>query len=183
MIKSRHKRVVLLVRTLLEVKKARAQNGGLAVDIPNQLVFELEEDESNGRWRFKIMQEASISFVLDGEEVSAMVLNQSGMVFELPKGSASTEEIYPTDMDKYLGVYETEDPNITMRVVIHEGVLALDIPGQPIELDLFPPDEDGMWYLRVNPVTAVSFIELDNEIESIVFHLPDGTKYTRKRVE
>jgi CubicO group peptidase (beta-lactamase class C family) len=159
------------------------QNGGLAVDIPNQLVFELEEDEVNGKWRFKIMQEVSISFLLDEEEVSAMMLNQSGMVFELPKGSASAEEVYPTDLDQYLGVYETEDPNITMKVVIHEGMLALDIPGQPIQLDLFPPDEDGMWYLRVNPAIAVSFIKVDNEIESIVLHLPDGTKYTRNRLE
>jgi hypothetical protein len=158
------------------------QNGGLAVDIPNQLVFELEEEEGYGRWRFKIMQEVSISFVLEGEEVTAMVLNQSGMVFELPKGSAPTEEIYPSDMDKYIGVYETEDPDITMKVVIHEGMLALDIPGQPMELDLFPPDENGLWSLRINPSTAVSFMEQDNEVESIVFHLPDGTKLMRKKL-
>ena len=122
------------------------QNGVLAVDIPNQLVFELEGDEPS--WRFKIMPEVSISFISEGEAVSAMVFNQSGMVFELPKGTAITEEIYPTDMEKYLGEYETEDPNITMSVVIHDGMLALVIPGQPIELDLYPPNEDGLWVIK-----------------------------------
>ena len=158
------------------------QNGGLAVDIPDLVVFELEEYRDD-LWRFKAMHEVLISFEHDGDTVSSMFLNQSGMVFQLPKGSASPEEIYPTDMDKYLGVYETEDPNVTMRVIIHEGMLALDIPGQPISLDLYPPDEEGMWRLRLNPATAVSFVEVDGEVESIVFHLPDGTTYSRKRLE
>jgi len=156
------------------------QNGELAVDIPNQLVFELEEHQSG--WRFKIMPEVSISFVSEGETVSAMVFNQSGMVFELSKGTASTVEIYPTDMEKYLGEYETEDPNITMSVVIHDGVLALVIPGQPVELDLYPPDENGMWVMKLNPTVVVSFNEIDGIIDSIVLYLLDGTTYTRKRI-
>jgi hypothetical protein len=158
------------------------QNGGLAVDIPNQLVFELVEEDDE-LWRFKLMNEVLISFKVDDDKVSSMFLNQSGIVFELPRGTTSTSEIYPTDMDKYLGVYETEDPNVTMSVVIHEGMLALDIPGQPIVLDLYPPDEDGLWSLRINPATAVSFIENEGKIESIVFHIPDGTQYTRKKLE
>jgi len=157
------------------------QNGVLAVDIPNQLVFELEGDESS--WRFKIMPEVSISFISEGEAVSAMVFNQSGMVFELPKGTAITEEIYPTDMEKYLGEYETEDPNITMSVVIHDGMLALVIPGQPIELDLYPPDENGLWVMKLNPTVGISFIEKDGKIDSLILELPDGTTYTRKRID
>ena len=158
------------------------QNGGLAVDIPNQLVFELEEDES-GKWKFKIMPEVSISFVSMGEVVSAMMLNQSGMVFELPKGTASVEEIYPEDMEKYQGVYETEDPNVTVSIVIHDGVLALDIPGQPIELDLYPPDEDGLWHIKINPTAAISFDEIEGKIDSMTLYLPDGTTYKRMRIE
>jgi len=79
--------------------------------------------------------------------------------------------------------YQTEDPNVTMRVVIHDGRLALDIPGQPI-LDLHPPDEEGKWYMRVNPTIAVSFNESeDGRIDSLTLHLPDGTTYTRKRID
>jgi CubicO group peptidase (beta-lactamase class C family) len=157
------------------------QNGELAVDIPNQLVFNLEGDEPI--WRFKLMPEVSISFISEGDAVSAMVFNQSGMIFELPKGTAITEEIYPTDMEKYLGEYETEDPNITMSVVIHEGMLALIIPGQPIELDLYPPDDNGLWVMKLNPTVGISFIEKDGKIDSLILKLPDGTTYTRNRID
>jgi len=160
------------------------QNGGLAVDIPNQLVFELEEPDEEGKWRFKLMDEVAISFELDnGRNVTAMRLHEAGYIFELPKGSPPEEESYPEDMVKYVGVYQTEDPNVTMKVVIHDGRLALEIPGQPIELELYPPDDEGRWYIRVNPTVAVSFNETDDgRIDSLTLHLPDGTTYTRKRI-
>lgn len=160
------------------------QNGGLAVDIPNQLVFELEEPDEEGLWRFKLMEEVAVSFELDdGGNVTAMRLHESGYIFELPRGRPSEEEEYPEDMVKYVGVYQTADPNVTMRVVIHDGRLALEIPGQPTELELYPPDDEGKWYLRVDPTIAVSFREADDgTIDSLTLHLPDGTTYTRKRI-
>ena len=87
-----------------------------------------------------------------------------------------------TDMEKYIGKYKTEDPNITMSVVIHDGMLALVIPGQPVELDLYPPDENGMWVMKLNPTVTISFNEVDGKIDSLVLYLPDGTTYTRKRI-
>jgi CubicO group peptidase (beta-lactamase class C family) len=160
------------------------QNGRLAVDIPNQVVYELEEPDEEGRWRFKLMGEVAVSFELDdGGNVTAMMLHQAGYVFDLPKGAPAEDEGYPEDMEIYVGTYQTEDPNVTMGVVIHEGRLALDIPGQPIELELYPPDEEGLWFIRVNPTVAVSFNETDDgSIESLTLHLPDGTTYTRKRI-
>ena len=160
------------------------QNGGLAVDIPNQLVFELEEPDEEGKWRFKLMDEVAVSFELDdGGNVTAMRLHEAGYIFELPKGPPPEEESYPEDMEKYVGIYQTEDPNVTMKVVIHDGRLALDIPGQPIELELYPPDDEGKWYIRVNPTVAVSFNETDDgRIDSFTLHLPDGTTYIRKRI-
>jgi hypothetical protein len=160
------------------------QNGRLAVDIPNQLIFELEEPDEEGRWRFKLMDEVAVSFELDdGGNVTAMRLHQAGYVFELPRGRPSEEEGYPEDMVKYVGVYQTEDPNVTMKVVIHDGRLALEIPGQPIELELYPPDDEGKWHMRLNPTVAVSFSETDDgRIDSLTLYLPDGTTYTRKRI-
>jgi hypothetical protein len=71
-----------------------------------------------------------------------------------------------------------------MGVVIVDGRLALDIPGQPMALELYPPDEGGFWHMRVNPAVAVSFNEAeDGGVESLNLHLPDGTTYTRKRIE
>jgi len=159
------------------------QNGRLAVDIPNQRVYELNEPDDEGRRRFRVSDEIAVSFELDGGNVTVMRLHQAGYDFEMPKGAPAGEEGYPEDMEKYVGTYETEDPNVTMGVVIHDGRLALDIPGQPIELDLYPPDEGGIWYLRANPTVAVSFNESDDgRIDSLVLHLPDGTTYTRERI-
>jgi CubicO group peptidase (beta-lactamase class C family) len=159
------------------------QNGALAVDIPNQLVFELDEPDEEGRWHFKLIDEIAVSFELDDNgNVTMMRLHEAGYINELPKGPP-IQESYPDDMEKYVGTYQTEDPNVTMRVVIHDDRLALDIPGQPI-LDLYPPDEEGKWYIRINPTLAVSFNESeDGRIDSLTLHLPDGTTYTRKRTD
>jgi CubicO group peptidase (beta-lactamase class C family) len=160
------------------------QNGRLAVDIPNQIVYELEEPDDEGRWRFRISDEIAVSFELDDlENVTAMMMHQAGYVLEIPRGAPAEDEGYPEDMERYTGIYQTEDPNVTMGVVIHEGRLALDIPGQPMELELYPPDEMGLWYIRVNPTIAISFNETDDgRIDSLTLHLPDGTTYTRKRI-
>jgi CubicO group peptidase (beta-lactamase class C family) len=164
--------------------KVTVQNGVLAIDIPNQLVFELEEPDEEGKWHFKLTDKISVSFILDHSgNVTAMRLHEAGHVFELPRGPP-LEESYPEDMEKYVGAYQTEDPNVTMKVVIHNGRLALDIPGQPIELELYPPDEEGKWYMRVNPTVAVSFNETaEGRIDSLILYLPDGTTFTRSRID
>ena len=160
------------------------QNGRLAVDIPNQLVFELNEPDEEGLRRFKIMDMIAVSFNLDdGGNVTSMLLHESGYVNELTKGPPAQEEAYPEDMERYVGEYQTEVPNITLRVVIVDGRLALDIPGQPVLLELYPPDDDGRWYMRVNPIVAISFNESGGgEVQSLNLHLPDGTTLTRQRI-
>ena len=161
------------------------QNGRLAVDIPNQLVFELEEPDEEGLWRFRIMPQIAVSFSLDdGGNVTSMSLHQSGEINTLTRGPPTEEDAYPVDMERYVGEYRTEDPNITMKVVIVDGRLALDLPGQPISLELYPPDDEGRWYMRVNPTVAVSFnIGEDDEVDSLILHLPDGTALTRPRID
>jgi len=161
------------------------QNGRLAVDIPNQLVFELEEPDEEGLWRFRIMPQIAVSFSLDdGGNVTSMSLHQSGEINTLTRGSPTEEDAYPVDMERYVGEYRTEDPNTTMKVVIVDGRLALNLPGQPISLELYPPDDEGRWYMRVNPTVAVSFnVGEDDEVDSLNLHLPDGTALTRPRID
>jgi hypothetical protein len=161
------------------------QNGRLAVDIPNQLVFELEEPDEEGLRRFSILPQVAVSFEVDDVgNATSMLLHEAGNVDELTRGPPAQEEVYPEDMERYVGSYETEDPNVTMGVVIVDGRLALDIPGQPMALELYPPDEGGLWYMRVNPAVAVSFNEdEDGEVESLNLYLPDGTTCTRKRID
>ena len=161
-----------------------AQNGRLALDIPNQLVYELDDPDEDGLMRFSTSEEVAVSFVLDDNgNVTTLLLHQAGYVFELTRGSPTQKEVYPEDMDRYVGIYETEDPNVTMGVVIVEGRLALDIPGQPAALELYPPDENGIWNLRVNPTIAIGFNESEEgEVLSLNLYLPDGTVLTRSRI-
>jgi CubicO group peptidase (beta-lactamase class C family) len=161
------------------------QNGGLALDIPNQLIFELKEPDDEGKWHFKLLGQLSVSFERDETgNVTKLMLYEGEFIYELVKGKPSEVEVYPDDMEKYVGTYETEDPNVTMRVLIANERLALDIPGQPNVLELYPPDEDGRWYIRLNPSIAVSFKQNEaGGIESLNMHLPDGSTITRSRIE
>lgn len=114
-----------------------------------------------------------------------MKLYEGGQVFELPKGEAPKEDtLDPADLQKYLGRYQTEDPSIVVEVIIQNENLALDIPGQPVPLELYPPDEEGKWYFRLNPQLAISFKEsVDGRIESFTAYLPDGNTLLRPRLQ
>jgi hypothetical protein len=164
--------------------KVTVQNGRLAVDIPNLLVFELEEPDVDGLRHFKVMDQVAVSFNLDDSgNVTSMLLHESGFVNELIRGLPIQEETYPEDMEKYVGFYQTEDPTVTVEVLVTEGRLALNISGQPTLIELYPPDDLGKWYFRVNPTIAISFNETEDDgVTSFTVHLPDGLTLLRPRM-
>ena len=45
------------------------------------------------------------------------------------------------------------------EVVLEDGQLALRIPETPMPLGLFPPDEDGVSRLRLDPSVEIRFEE------------------------
>ena len=160
------------------------QNGYLSLDIPNQIIYELKEPDEEGKWYFKITDQIAISFTFDEwRNVTGMKLHQAGYSFELPKGLPPEDDEYPEDMEKYVGFYQTEDPNVTVEVLVNEGRLALNVTGQPTLLELYPPDDEGKWYIRFNPTIAISFNETeDDRVTSFTAHLPDGTTLLRPRM-
>ena len=160
------------------------QNGYLSLDIPNQIIYELKEPDEEGKWYFKITDQIAISLTFDEwRNVTGMKLHQAGYSFELPKGLPPEDDVYPEDMEKYVGFYQTEDPNVTVEVLVNEGRLALNVTGQPTLLELYPPDDEGKWYIRFNPTIAISFNETeDDRVTSFTAHLPDGTTLLRPRM-
>jgi CubicO group peptidase (beta-lactamase class C family) len=67
--------------------------GKLALDIPNQLVFELRQPDAEGRWRFALNDAASVSFQKDSEgRVLALILHRSESSFELPRDKPKDAE-------------------------------------------------------------------------------------------
>jgi CubicO group peptidase (beta-lactamase class C family) len=62
------------------------RNGGLALDIPDQLVFALKEPDKEGRRAFAVSDTRAVSFKKDAAgKVTSMTLFQSGQSFELPR--------------------------------------------------------------------------------------------------
>ena len=163
------------------------QNGHLAINLPQEIVVELKEPDEEGKWYFATVDESiAISFDWNlASDVVAMKIHQAGETYEVPKGAAAPEpELDLEAVQKYLGCYSTEEPDIMVEVIIHNGHLALDITGQVIKLELFPPDEEGKWAIRLNPVVSIGFDEReDGTVESFTSYLPDGSTELRPRVE
>ena len=162
------------------------QNGRLAVNLPEQIVVEMEPSDQEDMWRLSVDPSVKIEFVRDETGgVTALKFHQAGEVYELPRGTAPPEpELNPEEVQKYLGFYSTEDPDVIVEVLIYNDHLALDITGQMIKLELYPPDEEDKWYIRLNPEAAIKFNESeDGQVESFTAYLPDGQTLLRPRME
>jgi CubicO group peptidase (beta-lactamase class C family) len=69
------------------------RNGRLALDIPDQLVYELKEPDKDGRRQFAITDKVAVSFKKDDKgKVVSMTLYQAGMTFDLPKDKPANAE-------------------------------------------------------------------------------------------
>jgi len=112
-----------------------------------------------------------------------MKMYQAGMTFDLPKeGVEIAAEILLDELQKYLGSYRSEQLGITVEVLIQNNRLAADVPGQMV-YELYPPDEEGMWFFRVTPDISLSFNETpDGEVESLTMYQA-GQEFLMPRVE
>ncbi len=153
------------------------QNGRLAVQVPEGVVFELEPPDELGWRRFELMPNLSVSFPLDEQgEVTGMKFREGSQVHELAKGSAPQEPHLDVEaVQKYLGFYRDEEAGHDVEVIIHNGHLAFKIPGVEIPLELYPPDEEGWWALRLNPTMTVRFNEDETgRVVSYTARSPEG---------
>ena len=91
----------------------------------------------------------------------------------------------PDAVQKYLGAYERpeEEGSDPVQVLIHNGRLAISVPEVDTVLELYPPDEEGKWRMRMNPTVAISFQEDEaGNVVSFTAHTPEGD-FVRPRVE
>jgi len=160
------------------------QNDRLAVNVPGQQVFELKEPDQEGKWYFVISNEIAVSFKRDeADNVTGMKMYQAGMTFDLPReGIEIAAEIPLDELQKYLGSYRSEQLGITVEVLIQNNRLAADVPGQMV-YELYPPDEDGMWFFRVTPDISLSFSATpDGEVESLTMYQA-GQEFIMPQIE
>jgi len=167
-----------------EVFTVLVQNGRLAVDVPGQQVYELKEPDEEGKWHFAITDEIAVSFDRDeNDNVIGMRMYQAGLVFDLPReGVEIAAEIPLDELQKYLGSYRFEQLNSTVEVLIQNNRLAMDVPGQMV-YELYPPDEDGMWFFRATPDISLSFNETPaGQVDSLTMYQA-GQEFLMPRVE
>lgn len=136
------------------------QGGKLAIDVPGQMTYTLEEPDALGRWVFEITDEIKLTFQRDAEgRVVGLTMLQSGLSFELPREGLETKaEIDLEDARRYLGDYEHPAFKKPLAVSIQNKRLAIDIPGQML-CELHAPDAEGRRVFRDNEKIHVVFDE------------------------
>lgn len=143
--------------------KVLVQNGRLAVDVPGQMVFEMQPPDAEGRRAFRVSDAVKVKFnENDLGQVYSLTFFQSGMRFEaVRKGMQVPVEIDLAEAQEYLGAYRLGDPELTVTVVVQNNRLAIDHPGQMV-YELTPPDEEGWSAFRAIDGIRVRF-ERDDE--------------------
>jgi len=129
------------------------RSGGLAIDVPGQMIFDLESPDEQGRRKFKGFPDIALSFNRDAEGVVvSLSMYQSGLTFEAPKqGVARADETDPATLAEFEGSYRVDGAPATapeFKVLTRPGGrLAIDVPGEMI-YELYPPDAEGWWVFR-----------------------------------
>jgi CubicO group peptidase (beta-lactamase class C family) len=162
-----------------------AQDGRLALDIPDQLVFELTDTDKDGRRAFVKSDKVSIGFEKDRTgKVTALTLKQAGLTFNLPTTPAKQAALSREAVAKYLGKYRGEEPYGTVEVILKEGTLRVGAPDKGVELELAPRADQKSWEIRGNPGAVFTFQESkEGKVESLTAELPGGLKVVRMKIE
>ena len=108
------------------------ENGKPAVDVPGQMLYELKDPDETGKWYFTMTDTIAVSFdrAVDGS-ISAMRMHQNRMAFELPrKGVMIKPEIDASELQAYLGQYQSKTFNGPIKAIIQNHRLTLDVPDQ-----------------------------------------------------
>jgi hypothetical protein len=158
-----------------EVFTVQKREGGLALDIPSQMLFALNPPDAQGQWQFALTDQISVSFRRNGAgDVVALNVHQQGMKFEaLREGVVEEPEIDLAILQKYLGSYRA-DTGLDITTFIQNQRLAIRVRGTTV-FDLHPPDADGRWAARANAQIAVVFDESDTGVVTgLRFFRPNG---------
>ncbi|MEM7383422.1 MAG: serine hydrolase domain-containing protein [Verrucomicrobiota bacterium] len=141
--------------------KVTAEEGTLRINIPGQTNYELRPPNEEGKWFFKVTDAIAISFQRnEAGVVSGLQLHQAGLTFDAPK-EGMRKAIDEDSVQPYLGHYEANFgpfKDDRFEVLIHNGRLAVDVPGQTI-YELKEPDESGKRFFAATSEIAVSFDE------------------------
>ena len=160
------------------------QGGKLALDIPDQLIFELTDPDKDGRREFAVSDKVTLGFEQDSQgKVVSMNLKQSGMSFDLPTKPAKLEVLKKEAVEKYIGKYQREEDGVMVEVIFKDGTLRVAIPSMGVDLELAPRADMKSWDVRAVPGNVITFQEeKDGTVASFTVETAGGKKLVRKRV-
>jgi len=146
----------------------REIDGRLAIDVPGQMAFELRTPDDEGRRRFRGFEDIAVRFDRDDAgQVVQVTLFQSGLQYELPRVDAiRAPEVDERDVAWALGRYRHEQSGLTIRLLIRNGRLAVDIPGEMI-YELRKPDDEGRWIFRMTDRFWIRLPDASARAESV----------------
>ena len=159
------------------------RNGHLALDIPSQMVFDLNPPDKDGKWQFSLTDQIALSFERDDDRnVVGLRMYQAGMEFEVIREGVEIEpEIDLDELQKYLGSYQAEQGDLSIEVLIQNQRLAIKVAGGPV-FDLHPPDEAGTWASRANKEITVAFEQSETgAVVGMDFSRPGGRPVIKLR--
>lgn len=160
------------------------KDGQLHVNVPGQMNYALKEPNADGLWVFAVTDTISVSFEKNAAgKVSAMRMQQGGMNFEIPrKGVPISPEIDPQALQIFLGAYESSVFKGTIKAIIQNHRLALDVPNQMIfELNL--PNEKGERSFRIkSDMKAVFETNDSDQVSAVKIYSGEKLIDTAKRV-
>jgi CubicO group peptidase (beta-lactamase class C family) len=160
-------------------------NGRLAVDIPDQLIFELKEPDKDGRRAFAISDKITVAFKKDpAGKIVSMNLNQAGQSFDMPTTPVKTEPVKKEAVEKYLGKYEREEDKVVVEVRFKDGTLSIHVPTTKSDAELKLRADKKSWAIRTNPGLTVTFQEdKAGKVPTFTVESADGKKRVRKRID
>jgi len=132
------------------------QNGALALRIPGQPLYELNDPDEEGSWVFKLTNLISVTFQEnDSKKIESLTLNQITQ-FQKNTGDHGSDNSTPSGFEKYLGSYTHPSMNMTIGVVIRNEHLAIQL-GEKDPALLYNPDNSGKWFFKNGKSKYVSF--------------------------
>ena len=160
-----------------------AKGGHLAIDVPGQTVYELNDPDEAGLWTFALSSALAVSFDFEPGSGAAttLILHQNGLAVEfLREGFQPAIDVSAEIAEDYVGVYRNPASETPIEVLHQNGRLAALVDGRMV-FELHLPDAEGMWRARATDQIGVRFEEDSRgEISGLVLHQgPEQTTYDR----
>lgn len=157
-------------------------DGVVFVDVPGQTNYELAPPDGEGRRALKAVPGASISFQRDDDGHLTQLTLHQGADFELPReGVTPAGGVDASVSDPLIGEYINDQLGITLKVLVQNGRLAVDVPGQMV-YELEQPDAEGKWAFRIAKQIVVVFDPVADGVCPSFTLTQSGRSFVHKRV-